>query len=52
MLPITATIDHRFVDGWHIARAMKTFRAYLEAPATFEPEIAKLLSERAASRPS
>jgi pyruvate/2-oxoglutarate dehydrogenase complex dihydrolipoamide acyltransferase (E2) component len=52
ILPITATIDHRFVDGWHIGRAMKTFRAYLEAPATFEPEIAKLLAARAASRPS
>ncbi len=47
VLPITATIDHRFVDGWHIGRAMKTFRAYLESPATFEPEIAKALAARA-----
>ena len=52
VLPITATIDHRFVDGWHIGRAMKTFRAYLEAPSTFEPEIAKALAARAAERPS
>jgi pyruvate dehydrogenase E2 component (dihydrolipoamide acetyltransferase) len=37
VLPITATIDHRFVDGWHIGRAMTTFRAYLEAPGAFEP---------------
>lgn len=36
ILPITATIDHRFVDGWHIGRGMKTFRGYLESPATFE----------------
>ncbi len=38
ILPVTATIDHRFVDGWHIARAMKTFRAYLDSPANFEPQ--------------
>lgn len=37
ILPITATIDHRFVDGWHIARAMKIFRAYLHSPADYEP---------------
>jgi pyruvate dehydrogenase E2 component (dihydrolipoamide acetyltransferase) len=52
ILPITATIDHRFVDGWHIARAMRTFRAYLESPATFETEVAKRLAALAASRPS
>lgn len=39
ILPVTATIDHRFVDGWHIARAMKTFRGYLDSPANFEPQI-------------
>ena len=37
ILPVTATIDHRFVDGWHIARAMKIFRAYLHSPADYEP---------------
>ena len=37
VLPVTATIDHRYVDGWHIARAMKSFRAYLDSPAAFEP---------------
>ncbi len=52
MLPITATIDHRFVDGWHIGRAMKSFRSYLESPATFEPELAARLSALAATRPS
>jgi pyruvate/2-oxoglutarate dehydrogenase complex dihydrolipoamide acyltransferase (E2) component len=40
VLPITATIDHRYVDGWHISEAMRAFRAYLEAPATFEPVLA------------
>lgn len=37
VIPITATIDHRYVDGWHVARLMRAFRAYLEAPASFEP---------------
>ena len=37
VLPITATIDHRYVDGWHLASAFKAFRAYLAAPAAHEP---------------
>jgi pyruvate dehydrogenase E2 component (dihydrolipoamide acetyltransferase) len=37
MLPITATIDHRYVDGWHVSQAMKAFREYLAAPEQFEP---------------
>jgi pyruvate dehydrogenase E2 component (dihydrolipoamide acetyltransferase) len=37
MLPISATIDHRYVDGWHISQMLKPFRAYLEDPAKFEP---------------
>ncbi len=52
VLPLTATIDHRFVDGFHIARAMKVFRAYLESPATFEREIADTIAHAAASKPS
>lgn len=40
VLPITATIDHRYVDGWHVSEAMRAFRAYLEAPASFEPVLA------------
>jgi pyruvate dehydrogenase E2 component (dihydrolipoamide acetyltransferase) len=39
MLPITATIDHRYVDGAQIAKAMRAFRKYLEAPAAFEPAL-------------
>jgi len=39
MLPITATIDHRYVDGWHISKLMRAFRAYLEDPAAFEPTL-------------
>jgi pyruvate dehydrogenase E2 component (dihydrolipoamide acetyltransferase) len=37
MLPITATIDHRYVDGWHLSKAMAAFRDYLAAPERFEP---------------
>lgn len=41
ILPITATLDHRYVDGWHVSRAMKAFRSYLEDPAAFEPALAQ-----------
>lgn len=37
MLPITATIDHRYADGWHVSRLLTAFREYLEDPAAFEP---------------
>jgi len=36
VLPVTATIDHRYVDGWHVSVAMKAFREYLAAPERFE----------------
>ncbi|MEP6858973.1 MAG: 2-oxo acid dehydrogenase subunit E2 [Deltaproteobacteria bacterium] len=32
VLPITATIDHRYVDGWHLARTFDAFREYLGTP--------------------
>ena len=32
VLPIAVTIDHRYVDGWHLAHAMRAFQAYLAAP--------------------
>lgn len=37
VLPISVTIDHRYVDGWHIGQALAPFRAYLADPAAFEP---------------
>lgn len=40
MLPITATIDHRYADGAEIAAALRAFRDYLEDPAAFEPALA------------
>ena len=39
VLPITATIDHRYVDGWQIAKLMRAFREYLSAPHCYEPSI-------------
>jgi pyruvate/2-oxoglutarate dehydrogenase complex dihydrolipoamide acyltransferase (E2) component len=37
VIPITATIDHRYVDGWHVSRLMRAFQAYLADPGRFEP---------------
>lgn len=37
VLPLTATIDHRYADGWHIAQLIKVVKEYLAAPARFEP---------------
>jgi pyruvate dehydrogenase E2 component (dihydrolipoamide acetyltransferase) len=37
VVPITATIDHRYVDGWHLGHLMRAFRGYLADPASFEP---------------
>jgi pyruvate dehydrogenase E2 component (dihydrolipoamide acetyltransferase) len=41
VLPMTATIDHRYADGAHIAKMMRAFRAYLAAPEQFEPAIVR-----------
>ncbi len=40
ILPVTATIDHRYVDGAHLGHALKAFRRYVAAPALFEPTAA------------
>ena len=39
MLTISATFDHRYVDGYHAAKFAEAARAYCEAPASFEPEL-------------
>jgi pyruvate/2-oxoglutarate dehydrogenase complex dihydrolipoamide acyltransferase (E2) component len=36
VLPITATIDHRWVDGYGIAGMSETFRKYLANPLAYE----------------
>lgn len=42
ILPLTATIDHRYVDGAQIARLFTAFRGYLAAPAQYEPPFEKI----------
>jgi 2-oxoacid dehydrogenases acyltransferase (catalytic domain) len=36
MLTLTATFDHRYVDGFHAARFAESVRGYCSAPASFE----------------
>jgi pyruvate dehydrogenase E2 component (dihydrolipoamide acetyltransferase) len=36
ILTITATLDHRYLDGAHAARLARSVRAYLENPSAFE----------------
>jgi chloramphenicol O-acetyltransferase len=49
ILPITATIDHRYADGWHISQLLKPFRAYLADPSTFEPPVEAASPEETAA---
>jgi pyruvate dehydrogenase E2 component (dihydrolipoamide acetyltransferase) len=37
ILTVTATMDHRYLDGAHAARLARSVRSYLENPAAFEP---------------
>lgn len=37
MLTVTATFDHRYVDGFHAALFANAVRSYCEKPASFEP---------------
>jgi pyruvate/2-oxoglutarate dehydrogenase complex dihydrolipoamide acyltransferase (E2) component len=39
MLTISATMDHRYLDGFHAARLAKSTRAYLADPQSFEPTL-------------
>jgi 2-oxoacid dehydrogenases acyltransferase (catalytic domain) len=39
MLTLTATFDHRYVDGFHAARFAAAVRSYCECPARFEPAL-------------
>lgn len=42
MLTISATMDHRYLDGSHAARLARTVREYLEDPRAYEPPFAQL----------
>jgi pyruvate dehydrogenase E2 component (dihydrolipoamide acetyltransferase) len=37
MLTITATMDHRYLDGFHAARLATSVREYLDDPGSIEP---------------
>jgi pyruvate/2-oxoglutarate dehydrogenase complex dihydrolipoamide acyltransferase (E2) component len=37
MLTVTATFDHRYVDGFHAVQFARAVRSYCEGPAHFEP---------------
>ena len=37
MLTLSATLDHRYLDGAHAGRLVRSARAYLEDPAAFAP---------------
>jgi pyruvate dehydrogenase E2 component (dihydrolipoamide acetyltransferase) len=39
MLTLTATFDHRYVDGFHAAQFAEAVRGYCQAPAHFEPAL-------------
>jgi len=39
MLTLTATFDHRYVDGFHAAQFATAVRSYCESPARFEPPL-------------
>jgi pyruvate/2-oxoglutarate dehydrogenase complex dihydrolipoamide acyltransferase (E2) component len=46
MLTVTATMDHRFLDGSHAAGLARNVRAYLDDPAAFEtPFVVAAVSE-------
>jgi pyruvate dehydrogenase E2 component (dihydrolipoamide acetyltransferase) len=36
ILTVTATMDHRYLDGAHAVRLARSVRAYLEDPSAFE----------------
>lgn len=42
MLTVTATFDHRYVDGFHAAQFANAVRSYCESPASFEPAPSRL----------
>ena len=39
LVNLSATLDHRYVDGFHAARLSRSIRAYLEDPKRFEPAL-------------
>ena len=44
MLTLTATFDHRYVDGFHAAQFAEAVRSYCYAPSRFEPALPAVAS--------
>jgi hypothetical protein len=47
ILTVTATMDHRYLDGSHAARLGRSVRAYLENPSAFEDIAAREVAQEA-----
>lgn len=39
IVTLSATLDHRYIDGFHAARLARSATAYLKDPAAFEPAL-------------
>jgi pyruvate/2-oxoglutarate dehydrogenase complex dihydrolipoamide acyltransferase (E2) component len=39
MVTLSATMDHRYLDGFHAARLARSVREYLDDPKRFEPAL-------------
>jgi len=39
ILTLSATMDHRYIDGYHAARLARSVKEYLATPASFEPPL-------------
>lgn len=39
MLTLTATMDHRYIDGYHAARLARSVRSYFAEPGAYEPPL-------------
>jgi pyruvate dehydrogenase E2 component (dihydrolipoamide acetyltransferase) len=48
ILTMTATMDHRYLDGSHAARLARSVRAYLESPSAYDPLPVRESAEEAA----
>ena len=47
MLTVSATMDHRYLDGAHAASLAHSVRAYLDDPRAYEPPLRRLPLEAA-----
>jgi pyruvate/2-oxoglutarate dehydrogenase complex dihydrolipoamide acyltransferase (E2) component len=49
VLTLSATMDHRYLDGAHAARLAKSVRRYLEDPRAYEPPLVEPAASRGAA---